>query len=106
MLVREYLGQKGGDWHNYVLQNSKHDDHVSYPMIYSIQGVFQSAYGNKSFSILKNLEDFKAQNHNEIATKLTLKKGKQGDVRSGDDNTETSNQSDICVTRIEETSPN
>ena len=51
MLVREYLGQKAGYWHNYVLQKSKHDDHVSYPMICSIQGVFQSAYGNKSFSI-------------------------------------------------------
>ena len=30
MLAREYTWQKAGYWHNYVLKNSKYDDHVSY----------------------------------------------------------------------------
>ena len=34
MLAREYTGQKTGYWH--VLQKSKHDDHFSYHVIYSI----------------------------------------------------------------------
>ena len=36
MLARVYTGQKAGYWHNYVLQKSKHDDHVSYHVVYSI----------------------------------------------------------------------
>ena len=40
------------------LQKSKHDDHVSDYVIYSIYGVFQSAYGYKSFNILINFENF------------------------------------------------
>ena len=42
--VWEYTGQKTGYWHNDILQKSKHDEHESYHMIYSIQDVFQSDY--------------------------------------------------------------
>ena len=65
------------------LQKSKHDDHGSYHMIDGVEGVFQSGYGYKSFSVLINFENFKIQKHNEISKKLSFKKNKQGDVRSG-----------------------
>ena len=58
MLAREYTGQNAGYWHNDVLQKSKHEDHVSYHVIYSIQGVLQSAYSYKPFSILISFENF------------------------------------------------
>ena len=68
-----------------------------------------------------NLENFKAQNPNEISKKLNLKKATKVMLDQETDNTETSNQIDISVaisfkqqdkakkknkSRIEETSPN
>ena len=58
MLAREYKGQKTVYWTRLFLQKSKHDDHGSYHVIYSLEAVFQSDYGYKSFSVLINFENF------------------------------------------------
>ena len=75
------------------LQKSKHHDHGWYHVIYNIQGVFQSDYGCKSFSILIYFENFEIQKHNEISKKPSFKVM----LDQGTDNTETSNQINISA---------
>ena len=82
------------------LQKSKHDDHVSYNVIYSILRRFSVCLRLQVVQILINFENFETQKTIKSLRNFVSRRANKAMLDQETENTETSHQIDISVASL------